>query len=101
MVPAPQVRVTLTVVVSVPGLSEKSLLTVKVALFRVLVMVQGALPFGLRVTAIVQPPQVRVMLTAVVSVPGLSEKSLLTVKVALFSVLLKVQVTDSPALRTI
>jgi hypothetical protein len=54
-VPAPQVSVTLTVVVSVSGLSVKFLNTVKVAAFSVLVIVQEALPFGVNVTGAVQP----------------------------------------------
>ena len=55
MVPSSQERVTLTVVVSVPGLSEKSLLTVKVAELSVLVIVQELLPLAGRLTGAVQP----------------------------------------------
>ncbi len=53
--PLAQLRVTLTVVVSVPGLSEKSLRTVKVAPLRVLVIVQLALPLAGRLAGAVQP----------------------------------------------
>ena len=58
MVPSSQERVTLTAVVSATPLSEKSLLTVKVAELSVLVMVQELLPLAGRLTGAVQPAAV-------------------------------------------
>jgi hypothetical protein len=54
-VPAPQTSVTVTVVVSLLGLSVKFLKTVNVALLGVFVIVQDAVPFGVSVCGVVQP----------------------------------------------